>query len=113
MNATMHVYYWYGHKPSLYSELQAPWIPRPIEARQVLKSWNETQATRDTRLTGTPWTPYYMNLSNVDARSNADDTQTIDERTARGYICFLEYHHDCKELAQRASKPWHCAVGSK
>ena len=85
-HATMHVHYWYGHKPSFYSESSAPWVPRPIEARQVLKSWSETQATRDVRLTSTPWDSQYLNLNNVDARSNADDTQTITNNTLSSYI---------------------------
>ena len=75
-----------AHKPSFYSESSAPWVPRPIEARQVLKSWSETQATRDVRLTSTPWDSQYLNLNNVDARSNADDTQTITNNTLSSYI---------------------------
>lgn len=86
MTATMYVYYWYGHKASFQTESQAPWIPRFIEARQVLKSWSETQATRNVRLINTPWSSPYLNLNSVDARSYADDAQTISRDTPSQYI---------------------------
>ena len=82
----MHVHYWYAHKASFYSESQVPWIPRPIEARQVLKSWRENEATRNVRLVNTPWSAPYLNTNNNDARSGIDDTQTISRTTTRGYI---------------------------
>ncbi len=76
----------YAHKASYSSETQVPWIPRPIEARQVLKSWMETRATRDVRFINAPWSRAYLDLNNVDARLNADDTQTFSRNTTAGYI---------------------------
>ena len=86
VTATMHVHYWYAHKASFYSESQVPWIPRPIEARQVLKSWSEAQATRNVRLISTPWSAPYLDVNNVDASSSILDTQTISRNTTAHYI---------------------------
>ena len=82
----MYVYYWYAHKASWQSEAVAPWTPRPIEACQILKNWKADEATRDVRLTDTEWSAPYLNLNNIDARLNADDTQTISRDTASDYI---------------------------
>ena len=84
--ATMYVHYWYAHKASFMSEAQVPWIPRPIEARQVLKSWRETQVTRDVRFSNAPWSQSYLGLHNADTRSSIDDIQTVSRSTTRGYI---------------------------
>ena len=84
--ATMYVHYWYAHKASYLSESEVPWIPRPIQARQVLRSWRDTQATRDVRLVNTPWSRPYLNLNDADARMNVDDTQTISRSNTAGYI---------------------------
>ena len=86
MSATMNIHYWYAHKASFFTEAQAPWIPRPIEARQVLRNWTETEANRAVRYAGAPWNMPYLDLNNVDARLNFDDTKTISKSTHRGYI---------------------------
>ena len=82
----IYVHYWYAHKASYSSESEVPWIPRPIEARQILKSWRENEATRSKRLTNTQWNVPYMNLNDIDARSDIDDTKTISRNTLRGFI---------------------------
>ena len=84
--AEMYVYYWYAHKASFQSEQQVPFIPRPLQARQILKSWSETQATRDNRLRNTPWSTQYLGLDNTDVSSRVEDTQTISRSTSSGYI---------------------------
>ena len=85
-SARMHVHYWYAHKASFMTEEQVPWIPRPIQARQVLRSWIENQATRDSRYIGAPWNEQYLDLNNIDANACVDDTQTISRSTSSGYI---------------------------
>ena len=84
--ANAYVYYWYAHKASFLSEEQAPFIPRPIQARQVLKSWTETRATRDVRFSNAPWSKAYLGLDNTDAKSHVDDTQTVSRNTSADYI---------------------------
>ena len=66
----------------------ASWIPRPIEARQVLRSWRETEATPRLRFAHMPWSENYLGLNNNDARSTADDTQTVSMFTPPGYVAW-------------------------
>jgi len=63
-----------------------PWTPRPIEARQVLKSWRENEATRYLRFSNEPWSEPYLGLNDTDSRFVVDDTQTITINTSFGYI---------------------------
>ena len=86
LTGTMFVHYWYAHKDSASSDEEVPFIPRPIEARQVLRSWREDEATRSFCFSSTPWSVPYLGLSDDDASSNIDDTKTIDESTVRNYI---------------------------
>ena len=86
--ANAYVYYWYAHKASWQTEEQAPFIPRPIQARQVLKSWTETRATRDVRFSYAPWSKAYLGLDNTDAKSHVDDTQTVSRTSSAGYIAW-------------------------
>jgi hypothetical protein len=37
-------------------------------------SWNEAQATRDNRLTSTPWNVSYVGLNDIDAKSTLEST---------------------------------------
>ena len=86
VTATMHVYYQSAYKASFCSESQVPWIPRPIEARQVLKNWSEHEATPTLRFTGMPWGAPYLDVNNVDASSHILDIQTISRDTNSSYI---------------------------
>ena len=86
LQANMYVHYWYAHKASFLSESEVPWIPRPIEARQILKSWRENEATRFKRLVNSQWNLPYMDLNDIDARSDIDDIRTISRNTSRGFI---------------------------
>lgn len=82
ISAEMHVHYWYGHKPSF---MQVPWTPRPIQARQVLRGWNESEATARNRLYSTRWNQPYLSFGN-DAKSSPDDFRTISNSTSSSYI---------------------------
>ena len=84
--AEMYVYYWYGHKASFQTEQEAPYIPRPLEVRQVLKNWSETEATRFNRLRNIPWSTPYLGLDGTDASSNAEDVQIVNSTISSGYI---------------------------
>lgn len=44
--ATMYLYYVYSHKASFYTVQQAPFISRNIQVHEVLKEWEESQATK-------------------------------------------------------------------
>ena len=61
--AKMYLYYVYSHKASFQSIQQAPFISRNIEVHMVKKEWEESQATRDFRKTGVPWSQPYLNLN--------------------------------------------------
>lgn len=45
------------------------WVGRLVQAHQVLVNWDELQATRDNRLTGTPWAAQYGAINGTDAAS--------------------------------------------
>ena len=66
-HAMMYIHYSYSFKPSWYSVKQAPFISRTIQAHRVLKSWNETTATRTRRDTSYFWTRPYLGLDDTDA----------------------------------------------
>ncbi len=85
-SATMNVYYWYAHKASWMTNAQVPFISRPIEVRQVLKSWKESEATSSRRFNGASWSQPYLGLDGTDAKSFIDDTQTVSKATSRGFI---------------------------
>ena len=84
--AEMHIYYWYGHKASFQTEQEAPYIPRPLVVRQVLKSWSETEATRYNRLRNIRWSMPYLGLDGTDASSCAEDVQIVNRTMSSGYI---------------------------
>ena len=86
ISAHMYLYYWYAHKASWQTEQQAPFIPRPLQVRQVLKSWTENQATRYNRFHSAPWSTSYLGLDDTDAKSYVDDTLTISNRDSPGYV---------------------------
>ncbi len=92
VSASMHVYFWYAHKPSFMTEAQVPWIPRPVQARQVLKSWSETEATPNVRSRNTPWSVRYLGLDNTDSSSHVDDTYTISRGHPAGYTSWNVTH---------------------
>lgn len=84
--AKMKLYYWYAHKASFMTERRVPYHPRPIEVRQVLKSWKESEVTRDQRFSGASWSRPYLGIDDTDAKSSITDTQTISRDTYSGYI---------------------------
>lgn len=86
LTGKMFVHYWYAHKASSRSDEEVPFIPRPVEARQVQRSWRENEATSTVRFTRVPWNVPYLGLNDDDASSNIDDTKTIDQSTVRSYI---------------------------
>lgn len=74
------------HKASFMGSEQAPWIPRQIQSRQVLKSWKEDEVTAYLRFNGAPWNETYLDINNIDAKWCPDDTQTISSSTYSSYI---------------------------
>ena len=70
--AKMYLYYAYAHKASFYayahkasfklSVAQVPKFSRTIVAHQVLKSWDESQATSTRRSNGANWAQPWLNL---------------------------------------------------
>ena len=65
--AKMYLYFWYAHKASWQSVQQVPYISRQLQAHQVKKSWNESQATTTNRFTGQLWSKSYLALDGTDA----------------------------------------------
>ena len=86
--AKMYLYFWYSHKASFRSDSDVPYIPRPLQVRQVKKSWLENQATRDNRLTGVRWKSEYLDITGPDAKKRPLDTVTIFTGRPGGYIEF-------------------------
>ena len=86
--AKMYLYFWYSHKASFRSVSEVPYIPRPLEVRQVKKSWEENQATRDNRLIGVPWNSAYLDTTGSDTKKHPLDTVTIFTGRPAGYIEF-------------------------
>lgn len=65
--AKMYIYFWYAHKASWQSVQSAPYIPRELKVHQVLKSWNERQATARRRIGSLSWNHTYLGLDGTDA----------------------------------------------
>ena len=73
----MYLYYVYSHKASFYTVQQAPFISRNIQVHEVLKEWEESQATKTFWKTGVPWSQQYLDLNGGDARKEVLDSVTI------------------------------------
>jgi len=69
LNAQMKLYYYTANGGS-----GGSWVDRWVQAHQVLVNWNEAQATRDNRLTSTPWNVQYVGLNDIDAKSGYEST---------------------------------------
>jgi RHS repeat-associated protein len=69
LNAQMKLYYY-----SAANGGSGSWVDRWMQAHQILVNWAEAQATRDNRLTGTPWNVQYVGLNDVDAKSAYEST---------------------------------------
>jgi len=69
LNAQMKLYYYSASNGG-----SGAWVDRWVQAHQILVNWNETQATRDNRLTGTPWNAQYVGLNDIDAKSTFEST---------------------------------------
>ena len=52
-----------------YGTTGSPWVDRSVQAHQLLVNWNETQATRDVRLTATSWALQYGAINGTDAKA--------------------------------------------
>lgn len=86
--AEMFVYYFEAHKARWHTSRRAPFFPRKIEVRQVLKDWNENKATKIMRMEAEKWKKPYLEFNNTDAKIDADDSHTIYPEEPVGYIKF-------------------------
>lgn len=86
--AEIFLYYFESHKERWHSDAYAPFIPRKIEVRQILKKWKETEATTSIRHGTEKWKELYLEFNDTDARIEADDSYTIYPHTPIGYIKF-------------------------
>jgi len=55
-----------------YGVTGSPWVDRWVQAHQLLVNWNELQATRDVRLTGTNWALQYGAINGTDANATME-----------------------------------------
>ncbi len=55
------------------------WVDRWVQVHQLLKSWDESQATRYVRLTGVSWNAQYVGLDDSDAKSEAESMVLIQQ----------------------------------
>ncbi len=69
LNAQMKLYYYTAVRVGT-----TAWVDRWLQAHQILVNWNQAQATRDNRLTGTPWNVQYVGLNDIDAKSTYEST---------------------------------------
>ncbi|MCO6432680.1 DNRLRE domain-containing protein [Nitrosomonas nitrosa] len=74
LDAQMKLYYYTAVRTGA-----SAWVDRWVQAHQVLVNWNEAQATRDNRLTATPWNAQYVGLNDVDAKSTFESTMLFQE----------------------------------
>ena len=84
--AMMYIYYSYSHKASWQSVTEAPFISRTIQAHRVLKSWNETLATRYTRNSRHKWKTPYLGLDDTDANDCPTGHATIHTYRPSGFV---------------------------
>ena len=86
--AKMYLKFWYAHKASFDSIQEAPYLSRQLQVHQVKKEWSETQATRDYRLSGTPWSAPYLAVNGTDASSYALDCVIMHTGRPADYVEF-------------------------
>lgn len=77
LQATLHIYFVYAHKPSFMTSVQVPAVTRHVVAHTVLKSWVESQATSTKRRNGAYWTTPWLNLNGDDASPTALYSRTV------------------------------------
>ena len=80
--AMMYIYYSYSHKASS----GVPFISRTVQAHRVLKSWNETQATRYNRNSKRKWKTPYLGLDDTDANDCPTGHATIHTYRPPGFV---------------------------
>ena len=85
-HATMYLYYQYSHKFGSYTNVEAPFIARTIQAHRVLKSWKETQATSTKRDSSKYWSTQWLGLDNTDAKSISTGETTIYPGHPKGFV---------------------------
>ena len=84
--AMMYIYYSHSHKASWQNVTVAPFISRTIQAHRVLKSWNETQATRYNRNSRRKWKTPYLGLDDTDANDCPTGHATIHTYRPAGFV---------------------------
>jgi len=73
LNAQLKMRYYAAVQPTGGTQ---PWKDRWVPKRrdQLLVNWDEAQATKDNRLTGTQWNVPYVGLNDIDAKSAFEST---------------------------------------
>ena len=84
----MYLYFWHAYKSSWDSEQDSPYLPCQLQVHQVNQEWSETQATRDNRLTNTPWSQDYLAIDGTDASPYVLDSVGIFTGRPSGYVEF-------------------------
>lgn len=86
--AKLHLFCFRSARASFYSPQESPDIPRTLQVHQVLKAWNESQATRDVRLTSVPWSQPYLALDGTDAALYPQDSITLFPVLPQSFVTF-------------------------
>lgn len=86
VRAHMYVSYWYAHKDSGSTIYQVPFISRPIQVRQLLRHWDEKEATSIQATSTTEWNVKYVGFDGVDADIGVNDVQTVHNERPRGFL---------------------------
>ena len=86
IRATMYIYYQYSHKIGSYTNAEAPFIARTIQAHRVLKSWKETEATSTKRDSSKFWSTQWLGLDNSDAKNVSTGDTTIYPGQSKGFV---------------------------
>ena len=86
IRATMYLYYLFSHKFGSYTNAEAPFIARTIQAHRVLKSWKETEATSTKRDFSKFWSTQWLGLDNSDAKNVSTGDTTIYPGQSKGFV---------------------------
>ena len=86
IRANIYVHFWYSARPSYETIYTVPYISRPIEVRQLLRHWEENEATSVKATSTTEWKVKYVGFDGVDAYSQVNSIRTVHNGRPSGYI---------------------------
>ena len=86
IQASMYVNFWHSFRASEGTVYTVPYISRPIVVRQLLRHWEENEATSVQATSTTEWKVKYVGFDGVDAYFQANSIRTVHNGHPSGYI---------------------------